>query len=185
MHPHPFCVQNKPKGNKSDMATTQILEVAFDDPHNRSHAFAPLDGRKLRSAFRRERCGNKDAKTDESLPNVPGQRLRLDLASGEAEIVDDLSYPEHRELRRMIERRCGQEFQYPPESESLGKIDVATWIYCLHLAVEAGYCRVTEGKLPPKPKRADVPGLPVPYVSDTERLADAIEKLLEKLADKL
>lgn len=122
-----------------------LLEVEIDGANNEQLYFAPIQ-RRIRGRFDFGRVAEPQAKllTNKYPLPIPGQRLSLDTATGEAAIVEPLHEAEHARTRRIIEKGKA----IAPERESLGIAHVPTWLFWIKRAVEAGLARVTKGTLP-------------------------------------
>lgn len=158
-----------------------LLEIEIGDQRNRNLFFQPLQ-RKLRGRFDLNRCCEPLArvKAGEWSEPIPGQRLVVDLETGETAIVEPLYDPAHAPLRERIEARG---MKLPPERERFEKVCLATWLFYIARAVKAGKAVILRGEIP-----AELPGEPTrhfatrPIVDPVERLAAAMEKQNELLA---
>jgi len=164
-----------------------LLTVEIDGPRNEALFFRPL-ARRIRGRFDFARDSEPMARTKASEwpEGIPGQRLAIDLESGEGAIGEPLQYPEHEPLKQRLESKG---FRVPPVLETFPAQDIATWVFWIKQAIDAGLARIVGGKLPAK-----LPGVPrmnflfAPApASANDRLAAAIDKqtaLLERLLSK-
>lgn len=131
-----------------------LLEIEIDNPQNLQLYYAPIQ-RRIRGGWDFMRVPEPLAKQEiNKWPKaIPGQRLQLDTATGEAAIIEPLYEPEHAATRRAIEQtgKGGKGGKLiPPERESLGIVDVATHLFWIKAAVTNGLARVVRGVLPEK-----------------------------------
>lgn len=163
------------------MAKSQTLEIEFDGPKNQSVYFTPIQKR-VRGRFDAHRVVDGGRLLRDFPEPVPGQRLQLDLGTGEAAIFEPLHDHEFIAIRERIEE-SGRKL---PEQYERVKADVATWVYWLRGLVDTGLAKVVVGELPAK-----VEGVPRTRFHSTEqpdpidRLATAIEKQSEMLGRML
>jgi hypothetical protein len=153
----------------------QTIEVEVDTPANANLFFLPAN-RTIRGRFDFARDAEPMAKvlTQEFPRGVPGQRLVLDLDAGEAHLVESLHFPEHKDVRKAVEKRWGigperETFKVPPE-------DAPTWLYWLKRAVDAGTARLLSGTLPDK-----VEGKVKKTVISLPQRRDPKDELIQKL----
>ncbi len=161
------------------MVTTEnkIIEIEVDGPRNESLAFPPLQCR-IRGRCDVNRIPESHAKEllNKWPEPIPGQRIRLDLDTGEIAIIDGLYAPEYRRMRE----RIAKGWELPPEKEIRKGVDVASCLYYMIEAVKAGYAKVTAGSLP-----ETLPGTPktdwyTPRRSDPQTdLAGAIRQMAQ------
>lgn len=152
--------------------TDQVFEIEVDGPQNERLSFLPLQ-RRVRGRFDYMRVRESKAHTriTEFPKGIPGQRLRLNLATGEASLVEPLQDREHSTIANHL-RKEGFEI---PESETFKVVDVATWAFHMGRAVEAGIAKVTLGSMP-----STLPGKPkTRFFSNTH--VGAQEQLTEAL----
>ena len=158
-----------------------VIEVEIDAPNNANLYFGPTQSR-VRGRFDVRRIAEPEAaKLINRWPDpIPGQRIALDPATGEGEIVEPLYSPEHAALREKIAARgCKLEAE-----RQVFTADAATWLYWIAGAIEAGLAKLVRGSLP-----AELPGKPqtrfhsVAHVDPIDRLAAAMEKQNEMLAE--
>jgi hypothetical protein len=120
-----------------------VIEVEVDTPLNNSWHFLPLE-RTLRGRFDPRRGNPNVARDvqDEFASGIPGQRLGIDLETGDAIASDP-------ELAAKITKR---KMALPPAQEvfKVEKDNLATWWYWLKRGVESGIVKVLKGKLPDK-----------------------------------
>lgn len=131
--------------------TANIIEIEFDGPRNENPVFRPLD-RKCRGRFILARVPNPNAQTltKKYGAPIPGERLSLDLDTGEACIIEPLQLPEHEELRNKLARdETGRTiFRFGPARDSKGVVHKPTYLFWMRQVVEAGYARLTAGEFP-------------------------------------
>jgi hypothetical protein len=164
----------------------KTLTVEVDNARNAPLFFGPLQSR-VRGRFDARRAADNDSGADalkRTFPDpIPGQRIRLDLANGSAEIIEPLNDPEFQHIREMLEKRGHRIGQ----GRQIDSVDVATFAYWIGRSVEAGHCRIIDGELP-----KSLPGEPQRSFltrrqpSETDRLADALDRQTEaftRLAD--
>jgi len=152
-----------------------VLEIEVDGRCNESLHFRPL-GRVIRGKFDFARDLDPQAMMMRSrFPQgyVPGQRLRVDLDTHEAFIIDKAA--EHEATREAIERKG---MKLPPASESVGKVDLPTWLYWMRRAIEAGLAAVTRGAFPHA-----IEGEPQKYFRSAPPEKSAIEQHTEALRE--
>lgn len=127
-----------------------LIEIEPDTATNQELHFTPL-GRNIRGRFDYNRVAEPmAAQHTREFPNgIPGQRLTLDLDSGEAAIVEPLHDPAYRDIRQKIEKRG---MQLPPERQTF-QVDAAsqpTWLWWIRNVIESGLAKLTRGTLPEK-----------------------------------
>lgn len=122
-----------------------VIEIEIDGKNNQTLYFRPLQ-RRIRGRFDLHRVKEPNAgRLFNSWPEpIPGQRLSLNMDTGEAAIVEPLQAPENAALKAKIEAQ-GQSIA--PAREEM-TVDVPTWAFWIKGAVEAGAARVVEGILP-------------------------------------
>ena len=160
-----------------------LIEVEIDGPQNQALYFRPLQ-RRVRGRFDLHRVKEPNAgKLLGTWPDpIPGQRLALNVDTGEAAIVEPLYEPQYAAIRERIE---AQGRKLGPERESF-KVDVPTWAYWLQSAVSSGVARVTAGTLP-----ESIEGMPrlrfhsAEQPDPIDRLTTAIERQCELQAETL
>lgn len=168
-------------------ANAAVVEVEIDGPRNEHLYFRPL-GKRIRGRFDLTRVSEPLAamkRTQWPVP-IPGQRVCIDLSTGEAWLHDGI----HDDLSVLaLVARTGR--QPPPARIELGKIDVTTFVHWLHRAVEAGVGHVVAGELPAVDELEGEPRtefLITRAPSTTDRLAAAIEAqtaMMARLLDRL
>lgn len=157
--------------------TDTMLEIEIDGPNNQQHRFRPLQ-RNLRGRFDFGRVAEPMAKlqTNRFPQPIPGQRLSLDTASGEAAIIEPLHDAEHIRTRRTIEKHGST---IAPQQQPLGKVHIATFLFWMKSAVEAGLARVVRGTLPDviegEPQKSF---LSAAAFNPNDRLAAALESIV-------
>lgn len=155
--------------------TSTIVEIEIDSPRNRQLRFRPLQ-RTLRGRFDFNRIAEPQAKIRlaEWPDPIPGLRLVLDTATGEAAIVEPI-YSEGAVLERITRR--GMRLGPAREEFKLDDAGIATWGYWMRAAVRAGNARIVRGEFAPideaKVRRSF---LHPPRVSQTDRLVAALER---------
>jgi hypothetical protein len=156
---------------------SKVLEIEINGlGRNESLHFRPL-GKNIRGRFDllQETEPLARMKIMEFPQAIPGQRIGVDLETGEGYIAEPLHNAEHAATRERIESRG---LRLPPAREVFAKVDVSTWLYWLKQAVESGIARVVEGVMPAKidgdVKKSFITSRPAP--ARDERLAVAIER---------
>lgn len=158
-----------------------ILEIEIDGPQNENLVFRPLQ-RAIRGRFDLNRVAEPTArmKWNEWGGVIPGQRLRVNLDTQEATIVDGLHDSQHGALRKKI--ADSKQWELPPAEEVIQNIHVPTWLHYIKLAVSSGVAKVVQGVLPDK-----INGIPrtsfyrAPASQSTDRVADAIDNMAKAL----
>ncbi len=153
--------------------TTNVLEIEVDGELNECLFFLPIQ-RRIRGRFDLNRVAEPLArlKSREWPAPIPGQRLGVNLETGEAYIAEPLRESGHQATLERVERvgKVG------PAVEPIANVHLPTWLFWLKRAVESGIARITKGELPKK-----IDGEPVTEfitrkpVSSNDRLAEAIE----------
>jgi hypothetical protein len=161
-----------------------LLIVEFDGQQNQQFYFQPL-GRTVRGRFDSRRVPNAGRLYNAWPTEIPSQRLELNVATGEAAIVEPLWDAQHSATRERIEAK---RWSLAPGRETV-QAHVPTWLYWLRSLVESGNAKLVNGSLPDK-----VDGKPQTRFHSTvqpdatERLTSAIENqtaAMEKLLAKL
>ncbi|HEV7281329.1 MAG TPA: hypothetical protein VGN57_14095 [Pirellulaceae bacterium] len=165
-------------------AAESFVEIEVSGPKNEALIFAPLQ-RRIRGRFDLGKVAEPSARmriTD--YPEaIPGQRLRLDYASGEGAVVEPLHDAKHAALREKIGKRG---VRFSPACEAIDSADVATWHFWLRRAVESGHARIVAGAF-----AEDVPGKPKvsfitkPVESSNDKLTAALDRVGDLLAAAL
>jgi hypothetical protein len=159
------------------MVATRELTVEVDGPKNENLFFRPLS-RKIRGRFDVARIPDPGPLRQSWPDPIPGQRLTLNLDTGEAAIVEPLHDAEHTALRQKIEKRA----TIPPAREELGKVDLPTWLHWLSGTVACGKGHVVAGKLPEKIDGKPKTSFLVQRTPDPiDRLAEGFSRLAEEL----
>jgi hypothetical protein len=114
---------------------------------------------------------------------IPGQRLRLDLSTGKAELIETLRLPEFEPLRNRYERDASGVRQAElPKDEAYESVDLATWLYWMKAECDAGKAKLIRGQfpetLPGKPKRHFYSAEPV---NREDKLATALGSMAEAM----
>lgn len=163
-----------------------IVEVEIDGPRNQNVVFRPLQRRvRGRLDFQRVREPNAMKMVNRFPDPIPGQRLAINIDTGEAWLIEPLHFPEHEDVRRRIEldERGNKRVLIAPERESLGAVDKATWLYWLAAEVKNGTARLVRGtlpdRLPGRPRRSFYSDRPNEQKSDN--IADAMQSMAEAL----
>lgn len=135
------------------VSTNNIVEIEADSARNGYLQFQPADCR-VRGKMDLLRVPEPKAKMLTDLwPNpIPGQRLRFNLETGEASLIEPLRFEENQVTR---ERLTKAGYQIAPEVQKFDNAHPATWLYWMKRAVETGYARLTAGQFPAK-----LPGKP-------------------------
>jgi hypothetical protein len=151
----------------------ELLEVEINGPLNESYFFPPLR-RKVRGCFDPARCVESGAhtllRTWPQVP-IPGERIGVDLESGEGFILEPLHDPKYTPTREHIEKKGRRLAEAKQTYEG---IHVATWLHWLKSAVNGGLARVVRGKLPDK-----LPGKPDLTIITRAPQNEVIERLVE------
>lgn len=161
-----------------------VLEIEIDGGANESLFFAPLQ-RRIRGRFDVNRVAEPLArmKARDWPQPIPGQRLGINLESGEAYLAEPLREPQHAAIRDRVERLG----KVGPDSEPFGIVHLPTWLHWLKRAVGSGIARVVKGELPTKidgePRRSFIHAEPAPSTND--RLAAAIDANTRMLGELL
>ena len=159
---------------------SNTVAIEFDTPQNSNVYFRPLL-RAVRGKFDLHRCKEPNAGRLHSVwpEPIPGQRLELDLVTGEGVIVEPLHEEKFAAIREKIEG-LGQKLG--PARETFENADLATWVYWMQGLVTSGKAKLVEGEFP------QVKGKPKTRFHSTvqpdsnDRLATAIEKQTEVMA---
>jgi len=156
-----------------------VLTVEIDGEQNQNVYFRPLL-RKVRGRFDLHRCREPNAgKLHAKWPQpIPGQRLELNLDSGEAFVVEPLWEEKFAALRETIEA-SGQKLT---DERQAVKADVSTWIYWLKSLVETGKAKLLSGSFPRLDSEPQKRFHSIEQPDPLDRLAAAIEKQSELLA---
>lgn len=133
-------------------ATENVVEVEIDGPHNEACIFRPLQ-RRIRGRFELRRIAEPLAMTKhtEHPDPIPGQRLRLNIDTGLAELIEPLRMPEFAAIRQRYEfNERGEKTATFAEDEAFENVDVPTWLYWMKAEKEAGNAKLLAGTLPDK-----------------------------------
>lgn len=155
---------------------SNIVEIEVSGPKNENLFFGPLM-RRVRGRYELARTTQHDGKAT-SLANritsaIPGQRIGLNVESGEAYIVEPLRGDDYEALRNKLLKKT----RLAPAREDCGKVDLATFVYWLRRLVESNKAVVVVGDLPEQPKgKVKKSFFSTERKSSDERLAEAIEK---------
>lgn len=150
-----------------------VLEIEVAGDQNEQLFFAPLQ-RRIRGRFDLNAVPEPLArmKTREYPQPIPGQRIGLDLGTGEGYVAEPLHEPVNKAIRERVERKA----RIAPERETFAAVHVPTWLFWLKRACESGIARVVKGKLPEtidgEPQKHFITR---PPVNHNDRLAEMIE----------
>jgi len=134
------------------MQSKDVIVVEADLPDNGDLYFRPLHNR-IRGRLDFQRCPEPEVlKVARKWPRseVPGQRIELDTAKGTAAVIEPLHAPEF-ELER--EKIADLGYTLAPERTEYPRVDTVSWTFWLWRAVQAGFARVVQGKLPDDPPK--------------------------------
>ena len=125
---------------------SETIKIEIDGPQNQALYFRPIQ-RRIRGRFDVLRINEPNAaKLRRAWPEpIPGQRLELNLETGEAAIVEPLHFPEFAAIKEKIEA-TGQKIA--PEREELQGVDVPTFCYFMREAATSGVARIVSGVFP-------------------------------------
>ncbi|MGE0607130.1 MAG: hypothetical protein AB7O62_08560 [Pirellulales bacterium] len=159
------------------------IEIEVDTEHNNNVLFQPLQ-RSIRGRFSFDRAAKHEKNwhlVSAGWPDmIPGQRIGFDAATGEGYILEPLHAPDHEGI---AERVKAQAMKLAPEREAVKLTDQgrADWLWAMKCLTDHGIAKLVKGEFP----REVAPPTPKPATLDPiDRLATAIEGLLEKLAPK-
>ncbi len=131
------------------------IEVEFGDERNRQFAWGPGGQIMLRGAW-----SKVNLRSDElvefiaTMPNIPGQRVRVCYGRKMAVIYDPLALEKNREecekLQAIIEKCWGRKEGPVKEvvKQDMDSDDLKTWLYWMRRFVDNGKARVITGDLP-------------------------------------
>lgn len=168
---------------------SKVVEVEMVTPNNRQVYFKPI-GHKLRGRmdFTTART-RKEEDARKAWPEpVPGQRVCLDLGTGERYVREPLYDEDCEQTRAKIIRKG---YGLPPKRADYGGENMATWVHHLHKLINAGLARVVEGELPNVEDFDEEPRtrfITSEKKSDEARLTETIiplTKAVERLADRV
>jgi len=150
----------------------ETIEIEVDGSTNDQLYFFPL-GRPVRGRFDYNRVAEPKAKmlTNQWPTPIPGQRLAVNPATGEAQLIEGLRDPEHQMIREAAERRGRI-----PQNETFRDVDTATWLFHMRNAVECGLARIVRGAFPDKIEGTPKTSLFPRQKGSNEQLADAIKE---------
>lgn len=146
--------------------------------------FRPLQ-RRIRGRFELRRIAEPLAMTKhtEHPDPIPGQRLRLNVDTGRAELIESLLLPEFAAVRQRYEfNEKGEKTATFLKDEDLGKVDVPTWLYWLAAEVKAGNAKVIVGTLPEKIEGKIRRNF---YTAPTEDRETTVADAMTKMADAM
>ena len=125
----------------------ELLELEIDSPNDGPVFFGPL-GRRLRGRFDPVRVVSHDAGAGQLVNQfpkpIPGQRLIVNVDTGEFAVVEPLHEAEFAAIREKIER--AQMKLAPPRQEH--KFHLPTVLDWCRRMIEGGCAKVLSGKLP-------------------------------------
>jgi len=127
------------------------LVIEVDHPNDNAVYFPPT-GTRLRGRFDARRQAQRNANAAHLLQQwtepVPGQRLSIDTATGEGQILEPLrtDTDEHKAIRQLFEKRGIA----VPEDQTFRNVHQPSWLFCMKDLIDAGFARIVEGKLPAK-----------------------------------
>lgn len=128
---------------------SELLELEIDSPNDGPVFFGPL-GRRLRGRFDAARVVKHDGSASRLLnefPNpIPGQRLVVNVDTGECVVLEPLHDAEFAAIRQKIEKA---KMTLEPERQEY-KQHVPTLLHWCKRLVEDSCARVLRGKLPDK-----------------------------------
>ena len=160
------------------MNTASTVVVEFD-ADNRNPYFPPLQTA-LRGAYSAQVASRRDKDAGALLSEwpepIPGQRLAVDVETGEAALVEPLHDPRFAAIAERIKARG---IKLCPEREHVA-CDVPTLLHWIKEAVNAGQAKVVAGRLPEK-----IEGTPrlhfivQPVETAEAKLAKAMESMAE------
>lgn len=160
------------------MRGNNVIEIEVDGPSNPNLLFLPL-ARRVRGRFEWRRVKEPLAMvTATGWPDdmsIPGQRIGLNVDTGEGYLLEPLQGDENVATFEKIKR---EGFSLPPAREEFKGVDVATWLHWMKRAVRAGTARVVQGKLPEK-----IDGKPKTDFFGAHPTEDPRDKLIGKLID--
>jgi hypothetical protein len=163
-----------------------VIEVEIDGPRNQACVFRPLQ-RRIRGRFDLRRVAETAAMQQivKHPEPIPGQRLRLNTATGKAELIEPLQLPEFAAVRQRYEfNDKGEKLARFPEHENFEKVDVATWLYWLAVEVKAGMARLLRGSLP-DPEELEAKAKRNFYTAPKNPREDAMATAMNKMADAM
>lgn len=159
-----------------------ILEVEIDNEKD-SNLFFPPVGQPIRGRLDFMRLVRRQPNAIQlTIPfpdGVPGQRLRVDLASGACSIVEPLHEAKWANCKAELETRS---LPIPPATEEFPAACVPDWLWAIQRALRDGYCRIVRGELP-KDLGVETPRYEAkdPGEDRIDRLCNLIETLLDRL----
>ncbi len=126
----------------------ELLELEIDTPQNGPVYFGPL-GRRLRGRFDSLRAArhDKDAAVllNEYPQPIPGQRLVINVDTGECCVVEPLHEEAYAAIRSKIEKA---KMELEPARQSVASPHLPTWLHWARRLVQGGSAKVLRGMLP-------------------------------------
>jgi hypothetical protein len=162
---------------------SDLIEIEVDGPRNDCLYFQPAATR-IRGRFDMNRVAEPNARAALNVwpEPIPGQRIRVNVSTGESFIIEPLYEQQFRRIREKLEKKS---MQLPAESVPI-KESLATVLFWVKRAIESGYARLVSGELP---KHVD--GEPkktfnfTPPVDPVAKLAVAIEEQTKTISELL
>lgn len=163
---------------------SDVLELEVDNDFDRHYYFPPI-GQAVRGRCDFGRMAPRDPNAIMLTPNfpkgVPGQRIVVDLATKQCQIVEPLRLPEWEPERKEIEKR---NLPIPEAVQNYTPANLSDWLWAIHRGLRDGYIKVIRGELPkdlgketPRQENLD------PGEERIDKLCNLIEQLLGKLVD--
>lgn len=155
-----------------------VIEVEVNGKNNNNLFFGPL-GRTVRGRFELVNATRHhpaaSVLTNRWSEPIPGQRIGIDTDTGEGFIVEPLHEDEHTAIRDRIKKTHKLE----PRKQTFTRVHVATWLYWLKRAVDAGLAKVTSGKLPDTVEGAKRDLFIPQHANALDKLSAAIDRQTE------
>lgn len=153
-----------------------VWEIKVDGKHNECLVFAPLQ-RRIRGEFdlNRETEPMAQLLRNQWANPLPGQVIGVDPINRVGYIYDAVA--EHAPSRAKIEAKG---WAVPPVREEFLDIDVATWVHHMAAAIDGGLAHTVKGVKPVVEGKPRLSFHTTPAESDSDRLADAINRLAAK-----
>jgi hypothetical protein len=161
---------------------TTILELEVDNDFDRHYYFPPI-GAAVRGRCDFGRMAPRDPNaimlTTDFPKGVPGQRIVVNLATKECQIVEPLHFSEWADCKKQIEKR---NLPIPEPVENFTPPNLSDWLWAIHRGLRDKYIKVIQGELPKDlgqetARRENLD----PGEQRIERLCDLIENLLGRL----
>lgn len=126
---------------------SNVIEVEVNGARNGNLFFGPL-ARRVRGRFELSRAIERDKEagnlTRSWAEPIPGQRIGIDLDSGDGYIIEPL----HDEAHDAIRQRIQKTHRLEPARQSFNGVHAPTWLYWLKRAVDANHAKLMGGKFP-------------------------------------